>query len=153
AQLRGKLECDLRYQAAARPSGDLEQFLRVLEERLVAGYRYCGCPEAKVRASCDVQGSAVRVQIEEGRQYRKGQVEVATPQQVDRAVIVRCLTTVPQPHAWRIERDGTDLAKPQEGIIVWKSGDPVQYDDLSVVEMKAAVRRSLAEQGFARAKF
>ena len=24
AQLRGKLECDLRYQAAARPSGDLE---------------------------------------------------------------------------------------------------------------------------------
>ena len=114
AQLRGKLECDLRYQAAARPSGDLEQFLRALEERLVAGYRHCGCPDAKVRASCDEQSGAVRVQIEEGQQYRKGQVEVAAPQQVDRAAIVRCLTTAPQAHEWRIERDGTDLAKPQE---------------------------------------
>jgi hypothetical protein len=153
AQLRVKLECDLRYQAAARPSGDLEQFLRTVEDRVLAGYRYCGCPEAKVRATCDTQGSAVRVEIEEGRQYRKGQVEVAAPQQVDRAAIVRCLTTVPQAHAWRIERDGADLAKPKEGTIVWKPGDPVQYDDLSVVEMKAAVRRILAEQGFARAKF
>jgi hypothetical protein len=153
AQLRGKLECDLRYQAAARPSGDLDQFLRTLEERLVAGYRCCGCPESKVRASCDGQGSGVRVQIEEGHQYRKGQVEVAAPQQVDRAAIVRCLTTVPQTHAWRIERDGSDLVKSKEDTIVWKPGDPVQYDDLSAVDMKAAVRRSLAEQGFARAKF
>ena len=153
AQLRGKLECDLRYQAAARPSGDLEQFLRTLEERLVAGYRHCGCPEAKVRANGDEQSGAVRVQITEGQQYRKGQVEVAAPQQVDRAAIVRCLTTVPQAHAWRIERDGTDLAKPKDDTIVWKPGDPVHYDDLSAVEMKAAVRRSLAEQGFAHAKF
>src|SRR3954470_20833789 len=76
AQLRGKLECDLRYQAAARPSGDLEHFLRVLEERLVAGYRYCGCPEAKVRAVGDEPSGAVRVQIVEGQQYHKGQVEV-----------------------------------------------------------------------------
>src|SRR4051794_19314232 len=134
AQLRGKLECDLRYQAAARPSGDLDHFLRTLEERLVAGYRYCGCQEAKVRANCDQQGSAVRVQIEEGQQSRKGQVEVAAPQQVDRAAIVRCLTTVPQVHAWRIERDGVDLDKPKEDTIVWKPGDPVHYDDLSIVE-------------------
>ncbi len=153
AQLRGKLECDLRYQAAARPSGDLEQLLRTLEERLVAGYRHCGCPETKVRAICDEQSGAVRVQIAEGQQYRKGQVEVAAPQQVDRAAIVRCLTTAPQAHAWRIERDGTDLAKPADDIIVWKPSDPVHYDDLSAVELKAAVRRSLAEQGFARAKF
>src|SRR4051812_27169737 len=138
AQLRGKLECDLRYQAAARPSGDLEQFLRILEERLMAGYRHCGCPETKVRATCDEQSGAVRVQIAEGQQYRKGQVEVAAPQQVDRAAIVRCLTTVPQAHAWRIERDGTDLAKPAEDTIVWKSGDPVNYDDLSAAETKAA---------------
>ena len=153
AQLRGKLECDLRYQAAARPSGDLEQFLRVVEERIVAGYRHCGCPDAKVRATCDEQGGAVRVQIAEGPQYRKGQVEVAAPQQVDRAAIVRCLTTAPQAHEWRIERDGTDLAKPKDNTIVWKPGDPVNYDDLSAVETKAAVRRSLAEQGFTRAKF
>jgi hypothetical protein len=153
AQLRGKLECDLRYQAAARPSGDLEQFLQVLEDRVLAGYRYCGCPEAKVRATGDAQGSAVRVQIEEGRQYRKGQVEVAAPQQVDRGAIVRCLTTPRQTHEWHIERDGTDLAKPKEGTVVWKPGDPVQYDELSVVEMETAVRRSLAEQGFAGAKF
>jgi hypothetical protein len=153
AQLRGKLECDLRYQAAARPSGNLDQFLRALEDRLLAGYRYCGCPEAKVRATYYGQGGAVHVQIEEGRQYRKGQVEVAAPQQVDRAAIVRCLTTPPQKHEWHIERDGTDLAKPKDGTVVWKPGDPVQYDDLSVVEIKAAVRRSLAEQGFARAKF
>src|SRR3954453_3168557 len=51
AQLRAKLECDLRYQSAARPSADIEPFLRTLEERLVAGYRHCGCPEAKVRAN------------------------------------------------------------------------------------------------------
>src|SRR5262245_53766186 len=147
AQLRGKLECDLRYQAAARPSGDLDQFLRTLEDRVLAGYRYCGCPEAKVRTAIasDGQGSAVRVQIEEGRQYRKGQVEVVAPQQVDRDAIVRCLTTVQQTHAWRIERDGTDLAKPKEDTIVWKSGDPVHYDELSVIEMKAAVKRALAE--------
>lgn len=153
AQLRGKLECDLRYQAAARPSGDLEHFLRVLEERLVVGYRHCGCPDAKVRANCDERSGAVRVQIQEGQQCRKGQVEVAAPQQVDRAAIARCLTTGLQAHAWRIERDGADLEKPKDDTIVWKSGDPVNYDDLSVAEVKAAVRRSLAEQGFARAKF
>src|SRR5256885_3752153 len=90
AQLRGKLECDLRYQAAARPSGDLEQFLRTLEERLLAGYQHCGSPEAKIRATCDEQSVAIRVQVEEGQQYRKGHVEVAAPQQVDRAAIVRC---------------------------------------------------------------
>ncbi len=153
AQLRGKLECDLRYQAAARPSGDLQHFLRVLEERLVAGYRHCGCPEAKVRATCDEQSNTVRVQIDEGRQYRKGQVEVAAPQQVDRTAIVRCLTTLPQPHAWRIERDGADFARLNEDTIAWKPGDPVHYDELSVAELETTVRRSLAEQGFTRAKF
>src|SRR5689334_4235817 len=96
AQLRGKLECDLRYQAAARPSSDLDHFLRVVEERLVAGYRYCGCPDAKVRATCDEQRGAIHIHIEEGQQARKAQVEVAAPQPVDRAAIVRCLTTVPQ---------------------------------------------------------
>lgn len=153
AQLRGKLECDLHYQSAARPSADLEHFLRTLEERLLAGYRHCGCPEAKVRATCDEQSGVVRVQIAEGQQYRKGQVEVAAPQQVDRAAIVRCLTTMPQAHEWRIERDCSDLAKPTDGTIVWKPGDPVNYDDLSAADTKAAVRRSLAEKGFARAKF
>ena len=54
---------------------------------------------------------------------------------------------------WRIERDGTDLAKSKEDTIVWKPGDPVHYDDLSAAEMKTAVRRILAEQGFAQAKF
>ena len=153
AQLREQLECDLRYQAAVRPSGNLDQFLRVLEDRIVAGYRHCGCPEAKVQATCDEQTSAVRVQIEEGRQYRKGQVEVVAPQQVDRNAIAQCLTALPPAHAWRIERDGTDLAKPKEDAIVWQSGTPVHYDDLSIAEMKTAVRRSLAEQGFARANF
>src|SRR5436190_12256474 len=128
AQLRAKLECDLRYQAAARPSGDLEHFLRTLEERLLAGYQHCGSPEAKIRATCDEQSVAIRVQVEEGQQYRKGHVEVAAPQQVDRAAIVRCLTTAPQTHGWRIERDGADFAKPADDTIVWKSGDPVHYD-------------------------
>src|SRR4051812_8343709 len=153
AQLRGKLECDLPYQSAARPSADLEHFQRMLEERLLAGYRHCGCPEAKVRATCDEQSGVVRVQIMEGQQYRKGEVEVAASQQVDRAAIVRCLTTVSQAHEWRIERDGSDLAKPADGTIVWKPGDPVHYDDLSAVELKAAVTRSLAEQGFTRTKY
>jgi hypothetical protein len=152
-QLRGKLETDLRYQAAARPSSELDQFLRTLEERLLAGYHNCGCPEAKVRAFFDEQAGTACVQLEEGQQHRKGQVEVVAPQQVNRDAIVQALTKLPQSHEWRIERDGTDLAKPSEGTIVWKPGDPVQYDESSVAETKAAVRRSLAEQGFARAKF
>ena len=152
AQLRGKLEFDVHYQAAARPSADREQFLRIVEERLLAGYRYCGCPEAQVHATC-ADGRTVHVQIAEGSQYRNGQVEIAAPEQVDRAAIVRCLTTLPQRHEWSIEQDGADLVKSNDDAIAWKPGDPIHYDEWSIANLKAAARRALAEQGFARCKF
>jgi hypothetical protein len=52
-----------------------------------AGYRYCG---ARTKVQAGLRSANTRsVQIEEGGNSRKGQVEVAAPQQVDRAAIVR----------------------------------------------------------------
>ena len=37
AQLRSQLECDLQFQAAARPSGELTRLIATLQARLLAG--------------------------------------------------------------------------------------------------------------------
>lgn len=153
AQLRSQLECDLQYQAAARPSGELARLIATLEARLLAGYQRSGCPDAKVIAQYDEQLLAIRVRVEEGQQYRAGKVEVVGPQSVDVAAIERGLTVGTPERPWKLECDGADLVETSddEGI-TWKSGEPARFDVASIAAMKAAVRRALAEQGYPRAK-
>jgi hypothetical protein len=48
-EIRHALECDLKYQAAARPTAETKDLLEMLERRLRDGYRHCGCPDASAR--------------------------------------------------------------------------------------------------------
>jgi len=153
-QLRLQLQSDMQFQASARPSGDLDQLIETLQSRLATGYLHCGCAEAKVAARYDESTHGMRVQVQEGTQYRAGKVEVVGPHCIDATAIERDLTTVPPLRPWKLECDGVDLADASnDNEAVWKPGEPAGFDAVSLDALKARVRRSLAEQGFPRAKF
>ncbi len=72
-QLRRALAGDLEYQAAARPSADLGELVRVLSSRVKEGYGKAG-----IRAKIDVRiDDAVVVVVKEGTPQRFGQFSVA----------------------------------------------------------------------------
>jgi hypothetical protein len=153
-QLRSALECDLRYQAAARPSAELPGLVSTIQERLIEGYRNSGCPNAKVLARFDEATRAIRVQIEEGPRYRKGDVDIVGSPLVDQLALKKLLTSVPKERPWQIECDGENLTSLSDNTAVaWKAGENVRFGERSVAAVKAAVRRGLVEQGFASAVF
>ena len=145
---------DLRYQAAARPSGEFHNFLTTLQDRILEGYRYSGCPDAKVEIRRDDQFNIIKVRVEEGLQHRAGKVEVIGPPSIDRAAIERFLTTARPSRPWKIECDGKDLSSLSSNTgIAWKTGEAVHYDKASLAGLRSMVRLALAEQGFPQSKF
>ena len=90
AQIRQALAKDFDVLLAADAHANLDAYLETLKRRLTEGYRYCGFPHAKV--SAQVQNQKIQIVIEEGEQFRKGEVQIDGPAEIDPAVMKWYLT-------------------------------------------------------------
>ena len=147
-QLRSALACDLKYQAAARPSNDTIEYLAILENRLKQGYLHSGCPDAKVHASHDSKRKAIVINVEEGRRYRRGRMVVEAPLPVDAATLTERLTTQTQQRKWQLAFGRHRVPSHREPTVAWKTGEYVSYTQDSNDDLNTAIRLALFEQGF-----
>ena len=174
AELRHALACDLKYQAAARPSAKMEDLLITLEQRLREGYLHCGCPDTKVRAELDGKRHAIVVHVDEGKQFRKGNIHVAGSKTIDEQAIINWLTTQQSARSWNYEIDNPTLdvlsyqsaSKTKDSsaenngrngdadpVTYWKPGEIVDFRDANETELSGAIRLALIEAGFATCRF
>ena len=73
-EIRTAVAKDVRLLLASHPNTALTSYLRLLEERLVAGYGRGGFPDAAVSAEADTARGRVTVTIREGKRYSCGKV-------------------------------------------------------------------------------
>ncbi len=85
AQIRRAVLKDFDLLLASDSHADLKTYLQTLKRRLTEGYRNCGYPHANVTAQ--VHGQKIRVVIEEGEQYRKGEVQIDGPAEIDEKLL------------------------------------------------------------------
>ncbi|HEX3600646.1 MAG TPA: hypothetical protein VHU84_10925 [Lacipirellulaceae bacterium] len=147
-QLRAALAADVRYQAAARPSNDLGSFLRILNERVLEGYRHCGCRDATVAASANSAGDAIEVHVNEGARFIQGKICVFGPAMIDKAAIEKFLTTRQAKRPWRIMCSDLEVTKSADDDPIWAPGDDVHFTEAAKTDLAVAVRQALAEQGY-----
>ena len=65
-QLRSALGCNLDVLLAGHPEAPLDELLRLLEQRIVEGYRHCGFQAATVTARHVDERAQIVVAINEG---------------------------------------------------------------------------------------
>jgi hypothetical protein len=165
AELRHALACDLKFQAAARPSAETSKLLEVVEKRLRDGYRHSGCPDAKVSASYDGQRDAIVASVEEGPQFRRGKIEVSGAEGIDEEALTAWLTTQQRPASWSILFDGVPLEVLAQGepsppvgqnpkpVTFWKAGEVVDFDRLDEAKLHEGIRLALFQLGYASTRF
>jgi hypothetical protein len=173
-QLRLALACDLKYQAAARPSNKAGDFLDVLERRLLEGYLNSGCPDAEVRARLDGDRKTVVVLVDEGPRFRKGQILVTGSKVINEEAIRDFLTKPQRACPWvytlggkRLDifaKDANEDKKPTEGdssssnnnsdpVTIWEPGKAIDFRRFDNSQLERGIRFALAEVGFAASPF
>jgi hypothetical protein len=178
-QLRWALACDLKYQAAARPSNDIGDFISTLQNRLIEGYEFSGCPHAVAHARRDEKNNIIVVHIDEGVRYRKGAIRVRRSKAVSESALNEWLTK-PQPlHGWQYvfteeQADGTQKTPPHrntawsdratvldddgEPTIYWKLGEAIDFREPDKLKTKGpnlteGIRCALADLGHGNSRF
>jgi hypothetical protein len=140
AELRKRLSLDIDIQVAGHPKNPLPNYLKQVEEILVAGYRNSGFPKARAEARFDAKLRRVIVRVQEGPRYRCGRVQATGLDVKECEALVAELTQEgPPPFAVPVvvsQQDGTTqtmwqsatgtpvkLARP-----VWHVGEPTSFD-------------------------
>lgn len=174
-QLQCALSFDVKYQVAARPTNQLASFLRTIEDRLREGYANSGCPDAKVAARHNTKREAIVVRVEEGPQYRNGQIRVYGTQVIDEQILAKWLATYQSPRLWgyKIDENWLDPFAEQDekkapnygserdnrtdeevdGQIFWEANQIHSFRPSDEARLSAAVRLALIELGYANCRF
>jgi hypothetical protein len=162
--LRKRLALDIDIQVAGHPKNPLPNYLKHVEEVLVAGYRTSGFPKARAEARFDTKQRRVIVRIHEGQRYCCSEVRVKGLDDRERAELVNELThEVPPPFAVPVvvsRDDGTTQtvwqtatgspAKPVKPV--WQVGEPASFDKSLVAKVKKRLTQWFWDRGrtFAR---
>ena len=169
-QIRAAIDKDLTVQVAAAPSAPMEKYLTVLGERVAAGYRNSGFPDARAVATVEGDDGPGRVvlRVTEGPGYHKGGVKVlvgAGPGAGTLAAeeLAGRLASVPPEPFFATTFDSqknlvsVGMAAPTDAELpdraTWERGAAVSFEPGPLEQVRKAVRRALAEMGFFRAAF
>lgn len=154
-EVRCALRWDPKFQAAARPSSSTDDFLTILESRLLDGFQSSGFPDAKVKATFDVAAERFLVTVTEGHRFRQGKVVVEGDERVDAKQLAAWLTQHQKPRRWTIRYADSAPSAPleEEGVTLWKPGESLNSTPRVRATLEAGVRWALFEQGFPYASF
>lgn len=157
-QIRAGLLADMEVQIAATPSAPRDAFLATVTRQATVGYLTAGFPNAKVKASVD--GEALVVTVEEGKQYLAGGIEVTGAKKTDAAQIlayIKSLESKSLQSARVSPLDGAILIKtndkPSDPIApVWEEGKPATFNPVDDRRIIGWARQALCQQGYFWAK-
>lgn len=157
-QVRAGLLADMEVQIAATPSAPRDAFVATVTRQVTVGYLTAGFPDAKVKAAVD--GEALVVSMDEGKQYLAGKIEVTGAKKTDAAQIlayIKSLESKSLQSARVSPLDGAILIKtndkPSDPIApVWEEGKPATFNPVDDRRMIAWARQALCQQGYFWAK-
>lgn len=159
-QIKRELASSFDYLLAAHPRAPRVRYLVMLRNRLLAGYRNSGFPEAKVRLSYDEAGGRVVARIEEGPRCRCGKVKVRGAGEVPAQKLIDWLTRPRVPEdlpSFSILFEGAEgklvpageeeqrEKKPKPPV--WKAGRPAAFGPEAAERLTGHVKQAYAEFG------
>jgi len=142
-EIRRALQSDLDYLVAAHPEATLAECLAALEDRVRAGYRYCGFGDVAVQARFDVSAGRIVAKVIEGSRFRCGALEVTGLKSIPVVDFTRRFAEELAPPLHQ--------ATPLPGI--WKTGEPVSFTPDSLGNYSAAASNTFAALGRFAATF
>ncbi|MCA9239007.1 MAG: hypothetical protein KDA37_02355 [Planctomycetales bacterium] len=132
--IRRALSADLAYQAAARPSTPLADFVEVLTNRIEEGFDHAGIPP-QISVSCEEK---VVVEVKEGEQRYAGEMRAADGEELPPGLLERLRED--QERSWNyVFESGMGAGSTKQRM--WRSGEPVHADEPSSL---ASVRHLLS---------
>lgn len=150
-ELRRALSTDLAYQAAARPSAPLADFLDVLEERLTEGYLHSGFPDARVTVA--QRDDRIVAGISEGAWYKQGAIRVVGSEHIDEKALGEWMMTKLPARHWRmVSENQIDVSDDEHGVL-WAPNKPALFSRSGKRFIDLAVTHALIRHGFPYAAF
>lgn len=132
-QLRGALATDIEVLLASRTPLDPEKLAAVLAERLAAGYRQSGFPDAEVTHEIIPDRQRIALTVKEGPHYRNGEVRVDGAKTLPVDELVDGLTNGTGPkdafRRWTLPRE-------QGGVTEWVKANGEKVDKEAAVWKK-----------------
>ncbi len=149
AELKEALAKDFDMTLAGSAQAKLEEYLKVLERRLTDGYLKSGFPSPKV--SAEVEQEKIHVTIEEGRQYRNGEIHCDGPAKIDAATMKLYLTDkdiYKTPLTKPAEKDKDGQAKKTSKPTLWKADAIANFFSQPSKIYTEAIEAGFQAQGF-----
>jgi hypothetical protein len=173
--LREALAASPGYLLGSHHLARREEFLAMLQRKVLLGYKCHGFPEPQVTVSRDENSGRVRVTIVEGRRFQCGEVRVSGVSPTLREALVARLTKAPAPMPGleQVMQNGFDAAKKEEGFwlktlnpppspqhpltpnrkprpdqFLWQVGQPGGFCEAARKDLELETREVLAEHGY-----
>ena len=148
--IRSALAGDLKYQAAARPSASLDEFLKITDERITQGFRHSGYARAEVTVRLNHKQRGIIATVNEGEKYNAGEIRIIGNRQINVESLIRALTMPPRERAWTY-RWGTD--EPQahdkkDSEPIWVEDELLRMDNNAATKLMEGTRIACADQGY-----
>lgn len=165
AEIRTKLLSNLEVLDARHPLAPRQAYVVTLEDRCRAGYLHEGFCDVRVRGQLDEENSRATLSIDEGHQWRCGNVKVTNAAHFHPVELATWLTTKQPPNEaclagftttetgdipnW-IKRDGSAV-DPEDAA--WEVAGPFRSDETDQQALRQKISRGLAELGLPWAQF
>jgi hypothetical protein len=162
--IRSALMANFDVLEAGHPRAPLEEYPKLLAEKTKNGYLKAGFPDAKVEARIDEKKKQIILTVDEGQQFRCGEITLSGTTYFD-PVQVRTWLLSKQPPAGAVL---AAVSQVQQGEVAqwinengeevelqspaWQVGEPVRFDEQGRKSLEENVRRTLAELGCRWAK-
>ncbi|MFI5382016.1 MAG: hypothetical protein ACHRHE_22200, partial [Tepidisphaerales bacterium] len=158
-ELRAALAWDIDFQLASTPSAPLRLLAGVIRDRLIAGYRASGLPQATVGVGFDQTNGRTFVRVNEGPLVLTGDVVTEGAQGPDSGKVRDAFAADGPPRYFPVSRPRPDEVRvdkwtpvTRRAAAIWAPGTPA---DLVFTESKRSTgfaEQALARQGFLQAK-
>jgi hypothetical protein len=158
-RIKAALLTDPEVLMASHPAALLAKYRDTLREKVLAGYRHAGFPDAEVTVGVDEQAETMMITVREGRRYLSGEIRVTGSKSIAARVLTEPLTSLSPPEGARLdgvyEQDGKTIGRwvETDGSAVelqqplWQAGKAAPFDQTTLAAMERKLKRTLADLG------
>jgi len=155
-QLQSALALDLEFQATARQTTSLVDFIDTLAARIKAGFLHSGFPHASIAVDFRAETDKIHVIVSEGKHFVNGDIRVSEVDELDVIELANAIRTPTENRPWvysygkpeKTTREDDSLKTP-----AWEVGAVTQFNEDSIRQQTTRIRELITDQGFPFARF
>ncbi len=146
-QILDGLRTDTDFLLASHPAAPRGEYVRLVTEKVRAGYMNCGFPDVRVEGALDAAAARLTLKIVEGPRYKCGEVRVVGAREIPAGKLVKLLTEPRMVSEYEVAKRGEEGKPPEPENPIWTKGAPAPFGALPQRRLTRLATQACSEFG------